>query len=112
MKKSWSLGHHPVTVNAFVDGLLHGSGTAGRSGGSPGTEAGVSPTPNCLEPSGSRRTEGRPRAARRSRAGPQGTLRQRRPDVALQCGHHKVSSGPWKTQYVKILVQKNKTSTD
>lgn len=56
VRKAWSPGHHslphsPVTFSAFDRGLLHGPGKAGRSAGPPGAEAGVGPTPNCLEPS-------------------------------------------------------------
>lgn len=40
---------YPVTFNVFRDGLLHGPGRPGRSGGPPWAEAGVSPSPNCFE---------------------------------------------------------------
>lgn len=101
VRKAWSPGHHslphsPVTFSAFGGGLLHGPGKAGRSAGPPGAEAGVGPTPNCLEPSRSEElahwrktgTSGGETSGTAPRADPQGALR-RRPEVGQQCGHQK-----------------------
>ena len=66
----------PVTFPALVGGLLHGPRGAGRSGGPPGAEAGVDPTPNCFEPARRRRTAGP------GWSGPRGTPGRREPSGA------------------------------